>query len=321
MLEKVINEVHEINEAKVKFWDILKDAKNVKETNSKLTQAPELDIAFTNRGGAKLNFGWNGKGTIYEYKGSKFSAKFATRFKSVKEVEVVYFDFQGDYDGSEYITVNRLFSKLKMKPTEMPYQLVDTAITTVVNVVRSKNGEQLIVQFKNGAEFILHDNWNEDSQRKKMLAIEANIFKLEKMGFKSNKIKAALKILEPEIYNKRKVNKFTSTESLSEYLEMEVTFGFQDTGGITGEGIGFRKEMTKDKVILTTYAGHSFYGEWTKFNIELRVPISKTDVNKRIKKYKEYQDKMSGRLQAYGKGLADYVKATGGHKGNPVWMD
>ncbi len=303
-----------LNEAKAQFWDILKDEKNVTDSGSKLSRAPELDVSFYGRG-ASLNYGMNTKGTIYIHNGQKF----ATRFNSVKELEIVYFQYDGDYSHSEYVTTNMLFKKMKLK--KLPYQIINKAITTIANTVKDKQGN-IIVQFKNGAEFKLLDSYDDNKAlRAKMLLIDGKIFKLEQYGFKVNKIKQALKILEPEIYNKRKVSKFTRVETLDEYLEMNFTFGFQDTGGITGEGIEFYKKVQKDKINLSTQAGHSFYGEWTKYDIDLKVPITKDEVEKRMKKFVEYKEQMQGRHSKYGKGLADWVRSTGGHHGNPVWMD
>ncbi len=302
-----------VNEAKIKFWDILKDEKKIKKSGRILSKPPKLDISFYD-GYASINFGKNSKGTIYNYEGITF----ATRFNSVKDFEVIYFDSGDNYYHSEYIKVNALFKKMGLK--KLPYELLDTAITTITGVTEEKGS--LWVNFKNGSRYELFPSYNKGSElRDKRLFIDSGIFKLEKLGFKVNKIKQALKILVPEIYNKRKINKFTSLESLDEYLEMEMSFGFQDTGGITGEGIGFYKTIKKDKINLYTSKGHAFHREWRKFDIDLVVPITKINVDKKIKIYKGYRDEMAGRLSSYGKGLADWVKSTGGHKGNPVWMD
>lgn len=312
MLRKAIENV---NEAKAQFWNILANAKHVVTLNRYLSKAPQLDISFYGKE-ANINNGYNRKGTMYQYEGLIF----ATRFTSVDELEVVYFN--SDYEAIEYETVKvkKLLKEMKLKM--QPYQLMDTAVTTIANTRQDRDGS-IVVDFKNGSTAVLINSYDMSNKknREKMLTIDAKIFKLERYGFKVNKIKNALKVLVPEIYNKRKVNNFTSTESLDEYLEMEMTFGFQDTGGITGEGMDFSKKVDKDKITLKTQAGGSYYGEWTKFNIVLKVPIKKEVVDKKLEDYKTYQQEMAQRYKNYGKGLSDYIKSTGGHHGNPVWMD
>lgn len=79
--------------------------------------------------------------------------------------------------------------------------------------------------------------------------------------------------------------------------------------------------VKKGYVHCTTSIGHRRYGEWTKFNIRIYNGTTKTDVLYRIQDFVEYYNKCKGKSESYGKGLQEYIKATGGHRGNPVWMD
>ena len=79
--------------------------------------------------------------------------------------------------------------------------------------------------------------------------------------------------------------------------------------------------VKKGYVHCTTSIGFRRYGEWTKFNLKFYNGCTKREVLRRIENLVEYYEKCKGKSDSYGKGLREYISATGGHRGNPVWMD
>ena len=80
-------------------------------------------------------------------------------------------------------------------------------------------------------------------------------------------------------------------------------------------------ELNKAYLHLTTSVGFRRYGTWTKFNIKLFNGMTKDEVMLRVSSYVEYYNKRAKVPENYTKGLMEHIKATGGHSGNPVWMD
>lgn len=97
---------------------------------------------------------------------------------------------------------------------------------------------------------------------------------------------------------------------------------------IVGDNDYFKVEIVersatvkKGYVHCTTSIGFRRYGEWTKFDIKIPNGTKKSTVVTRIINLIRYYEKCKGKSDSYGKGLQEYIKATGGHRGNPVWMD
>ncbi len=74
-------------------------------------------------------------------------------------------------------------------------------------------------------------------------------------------------------------------------------------------------------VLCTTGIGHARYGNWKKFNVKLRNGLTKAQVEEQLKNYIEYYRSCKGIRKSYADGFASHVRETGGHRGNPVWMD
>lgn len=294
------------------FWDILKDHKNVKDGDRHLTTAPVNDVYFS-YGSVGINGQTNKKGSIYKYK--DFS--FCTRINSKKKFEVLWFDEDGVKIHSDFLSVKMLLKKLPLQ--KYLITLGGERISTISNARLIGSNGDLVIDFKNGA--VKNVSFYGTTNFEKMERIEKALDELLAQGFKINKARTALKVLLPEIYNKRKISNFKNTDDLQEYLYTKMKFGFQSTGGITGEGIYFGIDKNSKTITLNTQPGGSYYGTWSKFNIKLTVPINKATVDNKIEKYLEYKQKKIGNLRGYSKGLSDYVKSTGGHHGNPVYMD
>lgn len=79
--------------------------------------------------------------------------------------------------------------------------------------------------------------------------------------------------------------------------------------------------VKKGYVHCTTSIGFRRYGEWKQFDIKFYNGTTKADVLHRIQDFVEYYENCKGKSESYSKGLQDYIRATGGHRGNPVWMD
>ena len=77
----------------------------------------------------------------------------------------------------------------------------------------------------------------------------------------------------------------------------------------------------KDKIHLTTNIGFSRYGQWKKFDIVIRDGATKNEVMNSISDYVKYFHECSRTLDAYSSGFAEHINRTGGHNGNPVFMD
>ena len=74
-------------------------------------------------------------------------------------------------------------------------------------------------------------------------------------------------------------------------------------------------------VLCTTSIGFSRYGTWKKFTIKLRNNLTKAEVEERLKEYVNYYNDCVQTRKSYADGFKSYVQSTGGHRGNPVWMD
>ncbi len=74
-------------------------------------------------------------------------------------------------------------------------------------------------------------------------------------------------------------------------------------------------------VLCTTSIGHARYGKWKRFSIKLKNGLTKIQVEERLKEYIEYYNSCVNCRKSYADGFASHVRETGGHCGNPVWMD
>lgn len=95
---------------------------------------------------------------------------------------------------------------------------------------------------------------------------------------------------------------------------------------IRGDNDYFSIEMVYDDcddqvVRCTTSVGHARYGSWIRFKIDLDEWLTKSQVKDLLKEYIEYYNKCAKVPESYASGLVEHIKATGGHRGNPVWMD
>ncbi len=79
--------------------------------------------------------------------------------------------------------------------------------------------------------------------------------------------------------------------------------------------------VKKGYVQCTTSIGHRRYGEWRKFNIKFYNRATKIEVLNRIQNLVEYYNSCNKTSKSHAEGFRQYVEATGGHSGNPVWMD
>jgi len=80
-------------------------------------------------------------------------------------------------------------------------------------------------------------------------------------------------------------------------------------------------EKGKQYLHLTTSVGFRRYGHWKKFNIVIPNNSTKKDVLMKIQDYVEYYNTRAKVPESYAKGFLEHIKATGGHAGNPVYMD
>jgi len=71
---------------------------------------------------------------------------------------------------------------------------------------------------------------------------------------------------------------------------------------------------------LTTAVGHTRYGEWTKFNIEIKDGATKQAVMNAIKEYVEYFQSRTKCSEAESASFAAYY-STPKHQGNPIYLD
>lgn len=74
-------------------------------------------------------------------------------------------------------------------------------------------------------------------------------------------------------------------------------------------------------VLCSTNIGYARYGTWKKFNIKLKNGLTKAEIEDRLKEYINYYNECIQTRKSYAEGFKNYVIETGGHKGNPVWMD
>ena len=74
-------------------------------------------------------------------------------------------------------------------------------------------------------------------------------------------------------------------------------------------------------VLCTTSVGHARYGNWKRFKIKLKNGLSKAQIAEELKNYVEYYNSCIVYRKSYINGFKNYVRETGGHRGNPVWMD
>jgi len=79
--------------------------------------------------------------------------------------------------------------------------------------------------------------------------------------------------------------------------------------------------LNKAYLHMTTSIGFRRYGNWRKFNIKLFNGMTKQDVLSSISNYVEYYNERARVPESYAKGLYEHIQSTGGHRGNPVWMD
>lgn len=117
-----------------------------------------------------------------------------------------------------------------------------------------------------------------------------------------------------------------SIEEIKEYVRSLCPKESIWRSNISGDNDYFNVEIVYDDyddqvVRCTTSVGHARYGEWTKFKIDLDEWLTKSQIQDSLKEYIEYYNKCAKVPEAYASGLAAHIKATGGHKGNPVWMD
>ncbi len=83
----------------------------------------------------------------------------------------------------------------------------------------------------------------------------------------------------------------------------------------------FKIKVKDNSVFLETAIGHSRYGKWKNFNIELKEGVSREVLLSTIAPVVDYYEECLGSKNAYANGFANYIEKTGGHKGNPVYMD
>lgn len=74
-------------------------------------------------------------------------------------------------------------------------------------------------------------------------------------------------------------------------------------------------------VLCTTRIGFARYGNWKRFKIKLRNGLSKAEIDDKLKEYVNYYNVCIQAKKSYADGFKKYVQSTGGHRGNPVWMD
>ena len=292
--------------SKINFKEIIQNQKEVKETNSILVIEPLLDISFYGRE-ALINKQICKKGKVYQYKNITFASKFIDK----NTCRISYFD--GDKGaGYEDISTKELCKLLNIN---VPYELLGQATSTIVNARREEN--VIFIDFKSGTRKKIE---LQGHKLEKKNIIDKNIAELEQIGYSTTKLKTIIKTIVPEIFEKNPIQ-FDNIEELEKFCELYIKFGFTSTGGITGEGINFLKTLKNNTLNITTQAGHRYYGTWTQFDINLTVPIKTKQVLQKLEPLIEYQNKLNKRMAGYGAGLAAHIKSTGGHRGNPVWMD
>jgi len=77
----------------------------------------------------------------------------------------------------------------------------------------------------------------------------------------------------------------------------------------------------KQYLHVTSSIGFARYGEWKKFDIIIPNNSTKKYVLENIESYIAYYNTRAKVPEAYANGFAAHIKATGGHSGNPVYMD
>lgn len=74
-------------------------------------------------------------------------------------------------------------------------------------------------------------------------------------------------------------------------------------------------------VLCTTSIGFARYGNWKQFKVKLKNGLTKEQINVLLKDYLAYYNDCVQARKSYADGFKNYVQSTGGHRGNPVWMD
>lgn len=158
---------------------------------------------------------------------------------------------------------------------------------------------------------------------------------LKERGVKNpKKIREMIEKLIPEVFSSLKSNnigvilnmkssdKFKNVRDIKKYLDYIMGFDerSREVGGQGISGVYFSKEVKGSKLVLSTFSTSSF-SDYKKFNIELYPEMSKGQVDKLIKEYIKYYIQQIKKDERYRNRLTDYIKSTGGHRGNPVWMD
>jgi len=81
------------------------------------------------------------------------------------------------------------------------------------------------------------------------------------------------------------------------------------------------EKVKKGYVHCITNIGHRRYGSWKQFDIKIKDGTTKRHVLGMIENLVKYYNSCIGAKESYAEGFRQHVEATGGHNGNPVWMD
>jgi len=282
----------------------LKDMKTVSVTTWHMT-VPTLDIAFYG-GGVYVNNSTNKKGTVYKIG----DINFYTRIDD-EGVEMINADTGRLLDT---ISIKKLCTLIS-KPV---FEIAGKAVTTFERFEKTRNGN-LLFHFKNGS--VLSAFTGDKNAVTTKTNIQHALTTLADVGIKiSSKTIKEIEDAFPDSFMKEK-KVFKDADELDRFISTFLPKGKVDTSGITGDHISFDRKVNGKSIHFSTNAGSSYYGKWTKFDFDIKTPITPDELRSEIKRYVEYYEEVTKQQTNYAKGFADYIRKGNGHRGNPVYMD